>query len=115
MTPKSGETLVEGPSIWVCSLIGAGTLRQEPMSSDNLNWSSAPTEMRAEKWRNQKPNGSSGDRARRTTKCILKSGQTASEGPSRWGSSHIGCLMVGLVLLSSENQNFTPTEMHGEN
>jgi len=51
MTPKSGKPLVEGPSRWVCIHICAGVLREEAMSSDNLNWSSAPTELHAEKWR----------------------------------------------------------------
>ena len=45
MTPKSGETLVKGPSRWVCSNICAGHAREEPMSSQNLNFT--PTEMRA--------------------------------------------------------------------
>jgi len=51
MTPKSGETLVEGvegPSRWDCSYIFAGSSREQPMSSENFNWSSTPTEMGAE-------------------------------------------------------------------
>ena len=45
MTPKSGKPLVEGPSRWVCSHISAGHAREEPMSSENLNFT--PTEMPA--------------------------------------------------------------------
>ena len=45
MTPKSGETLVKGPSRWVCSNICAGHAREEPMSSEIQNFT--PTEMRA--------------------------------------------------------------------
>ena len=45
MTPKSGETLVEGPSRWVCSHICAGHAREEPMSSEIQNFT--PTEMHA--------------------------------------------------------------------
>ena len=45
MTPKSGETLVKGPSRWVCSNICAGHAREEPMSSQNLNFT--PTDRRA--------------------------------------------------------------------
>ena len=44
MTQKSGETLVEGPSRWVCSHLCSGHAREEPMSSENLNFT--PTEMR---------------------------------------------------------------------
>ena len=47
MTQKSGGTLVENPSRWVCSLICAVHAREEPMSSENLNFT--PTEMRTEK------------------------------------------------------------------
>ena len=43
MTQKSGETLVEGPSRWVCSHICAVHAREEPMSSQNLNFT--PKEM----------------------------------------------------------------------
>ena len=48
MTPKSGKPLVEDFSRWVSTHICAGVLREEAMSSENQNWSSAPTELHAE-------------------------------------------------------------------
>ena len=42
----SGETLVEGPFSWDYSHFCAGYAREEPMNSENLNFT--PTEMRAE-------------------------------------------------------------------
>ena len=104
MTPKSGETLVEGvegPSRCDCSHIFAGSSREEPMSSENFQLVLHTNRDARRKLRTEKTHSSFGDRASRTTKCTPISGQTTSEGPSRWDCS----ILVGVVPLVDTERN----------
>ena len=118
MTPKSGETLVEGvegPSRCDCSYIFAGSSREEPMSSENFQLVLHTNRDARRKLRTEKSHSSCGNRASRTTKSNPKSGEILVEGPSSWVCSHICAGHDREEPMSSEIQNFTPTEMRAEN
>ena len=114
MTPKSGETLVEGvegPSRCNCSYIFAGSSREEPMSSENFQLVLHTNRDGRRKLRTEKSHSCCGNRASRTT----NSGETLVEGPSSWDYSHFCAGYAREEPMNSENLNFTPTEMRAEN
>ena len=118
MTPKSGETLVEGvegPSRCDCSYIFAGSSREEPMSSENFQLVLHTNRDARRKLRTEKPHSSFVNRASRTTKSTPNTGETLVEGPFRWDYSHFCAGYAREEPMNSENLNFTPTEMRAEN